>query len=362
MGVQYGQCNVLRYSCTRDYSTYAGPLCQSVCGRVIDERVGRLVLAVLEPAALELSLAAAADLDKERRRLDAHWRQRLERARYEADRAARQYHAVEPENRLVARALEKRWEQAMAEQRGVEEEHDRFLRAQPTPPGEEQIRALRGLSEDVPALWHSAAATAADRQAIVRHLVERVVLTAPPDSEVADVEVYWAGGYVSRHEVVRPVARYEQMRDYPRLSQRVAELRGQELTSAQIAERLNAEGFRPPKRRATFNAGIVRSIFYRRHEAGARPAAYDLADGEWWFTDLARELRLPHPTLYSWIRRGWVDARRVPTPGLARWVLWADDDELQRLRTLRDCPRSWHCRPQAADLTKPKPRSGLSGT
>jgi hypothetical protein len=365
MCVQYGrgkQGNVLRYTCTRDYSTYAGPLCQSVCGRVIDERVGRLVLAALGPAALELSLAAAADLEAERRRLDAHWRQRLERARYEADRAARQYHAAEPENRLVARELERRWEQALAERRGVEEEHDRFLRARPAPPGEEEIRALRGLAEDVPALWHSPHATPADRQEVVRHLVERVVVTAPPDSEVAEVAVHWAGGYVSRHEVVRPVARYEQMRDYPRLLGRVAELRGQGLTSAQVAGRLNEEGFRPPKRRDTFNAGMVRTLCYRRGEAATRPAEYDLQPGEWWFTDLARELRLPQPTLYSWIRRGWVDARRVPTPGLARWVLWADADELQRLRTLRDCPRSWHCRPQAADLTKPKPRPGVSGT
>jgi hypothetical protein len=273
-----------------------------------------------------------------------------------ADRAARQYHAAEPENRLVARELEKRWERAMIEQRGAEEEYDRFRREQPAPLGEEEAMLLRGLCQDVPALWRSADTTPAERQQVVRHLVERVVLTAPSDSEVADVEVHWAGGYVSRHEVVRPVARYEQMRDYPRLSQRAAELRGQKLTSAQIAERLNAEGFRPPKRRTTFNAEMVRSILCRRHERGARPTAYDLAEGEWWFTDLARELRLPQPTLYSWMRRGWVDARRVPTPGQERWVLWADADELKRLRALRDCPRSWHCRPQAADLTKPKLR------
>jgi hypothetical protein len=157
------------------------------------------------------------------------------------------------------------------------------------------------------------------------------------------------------------------MRDFPRLLDRVAELRGQKLSSAQIAERLNAEGFRPPKRRATFNAGMVRCIFYRRNSSQARPAAYDLRPGEWWFTDLARELRLPHPTLYSWLRRGWVNATQLDAPlagpaSQGRWVLWADDEELDRLRRLRDCPRSWHGKPQAAELTRPKPRPGGSGT
>ena len=89
------------------------------------------VLAALEPAALELSLAAADDLEQERARLHRNWQQQVERARYEAERARRQYDAVEPENRLVARELERRWEEALKEQRRLEEEYARFGRDQP---------------------------------------------------------------------------------------------------------------------------------------------------------------------------------------------------------------------------------------
>ena len=182
------------------------------------------------------------------------------------------------------------------------------------------------------------------------------MLTAPADCERADVSVNWSGGFVSHHELTRPVARYEQLRDYPRLSRRIVELREQhKLTSRRIAEQLNAEGWRPPKRRTTFNAGMVRSIFYRRNRATARPTPCDLKPGEWWFADLAYALQLPHPTLYSWMRRGWVNATRLNV-GQRRWVLWADEQELERLRRLKECPRSWHGRPQAADLTRPKPR------
>ena len=70
------------------------------------------VLLALEPAALEISLKAIEDVQRERQRLNRHWEQRLERASYDVQRAERQYQAVEPENRLVARSLEQQWEAA----------------------------------------------------------------------------------------------------------------------------------------------------------------------------------------------------------------------------------------------------------
>ena len=92
---------------------YAEPRCQSLAGGALDELVAGQVLSALEPAALELSLRAVADAERERGRSAHQWEQRLERARHDAERAARQYHAAEPENRLVARELERRWEQAL---------------------------------------------------------------------------------------------------------------------------------------------------------------------------------------------------------------------------------------------------------
>jgi len=100
----------LRYVCSRAAAAYGAPLCQSCVGRPLDTLVARLVLQALEPAALELSLQVAADVEVERQRLQQQWHQRLERVRYDAERACRQYNAVEPENRLVARTLERQWE------------------------------------------------------------------------------------------------------------------------------------------------------------------------------------------------------------------------------------------------------------
>ena len=355
MSVQYtNQGSGLRYVCSRDRADYGGPLCQSVCGRVLDNLAQRLVFDVLEPAAMELSLAAAADLRQEQERLDRHWRQRLERASYECDRAARSFHAVEPENRLVARELEKRWEQSLLEQRGIEEAYDRHRQQIPATLDDQDLVAVRSLATDIPALWQAQDTTAKDRQQIVRYLIQQIVVTAPAQTQVAEVEVRWAGGFVSRHHVVRPVARYEQLRDFETLCQRIVNLRREGRTLAQIANTLNEERWRPPKRRDTFNASMVRSLFCRRGQPATRPSSYTLASGEWWFTDLARTLELPQPTLYSWLRRGWVNAKRLESER-NRWILWADAQELDRLRRLRTCSRCWNNQAQTKVLTTPKP-------
>ncbi len=106
----YDDCHAL-------YIQGLGPRCQSVSGTVIDEMVAEQVLKALEPAAIQLHLHAAEEFNRERRRLHEHWQRRLKRAAQEADRARRQYDVVEPENRLVATELERRWEAALLEER-----------------------------------------------------------------------------------------------------------------------------------------------------------------------------------------------------------------------------------------------------
>jgi DNA invertase Pin-like site-specific DNA recombinase len=348
-----------RYTCQRHKWRDLATACPGLAGRAVDDLVGRQVLRALEPAALELSLAAGEDIQRERERLARHWQQRLERTRYEAERAARQYHAVDPENRLVARSLEQRWEQALRDQRQVEEDRDRCLRGQPPRLTDDERARITALASDVPLLWRDAATTAADRQAVIRHLVERVVVTVQDKTEYADVRIHWAGGYVSEHEVTRPVRRYDQLRDIDRLMGRIVEMRSAERGASEIAEHLNREGFRPPKGRATFTAAMVRQLLSRRglsdQDRGRKAAGGSLGPHEWWLGDLARELRVPYSTLNHWRSRGWLHCRRLP--GIqGRWIMWADDEELDRVRRLRAYPRAWSDDPYPPELTTPKKR------
>jgi hypothetical protein len=228
------------------------------------------VLELLGPAALELSLAAAGDIEAERERLHRHWQQQLERAGYEAERAARQYHAVEPENRLVARELERRWEAALQAGRQLEEDYQRCQSEQPRGLSAQDRDAVRALAAHLPDLWGAETTTAADRKAVARHLIDRVVVAVRGDSEYVDVTIHWLGGMTSAQDLIRPVGRYEQLRDYAGLLGRIRELREQGRSTGQIAEQLNREGWRPPRRRATFNAPMIRKLISRSGLAGQR--------------------------------------------------------------------------------------------
>jgi DNA invertase Pin-like site-specific DNA recombinase len=351
----------LRYTCMRRKVDYGEPLCQSLAGKRLDDLVSEQVLAALEPASLELSVKAAKDIEQERARLHRHWKQQLERVRYDVERAARQYQVVEPENRLVARELESRWEQALVKQRQTEEEYARFERQQPGRLSEDEMQSVRSLSADIPAIWHASSTSSKDQQTIVRHLIDRVIVTVHGESERVDVTIHWAGGFESQYEQIRPVARYDQLTDYRRLIGRILELRKEGHTSGRIADVLNQEGFRPPKRRSTYNTAMVRQLLSRNLRSDAHSRSSDDANplnpNEWFLADLAHELKMPATTLHNWLRRGWVESRKLQNRQ-GHWVLWADEDEIRRLRQLRTTKQGWPDRPYPESLTKPKRQPG----
>lgn len=333
------------YQCERANDLGQTDACGGIKAGVLDELVAQQVLGALEPAALELSLQAAEDVHRERKRLDQHWRKQLERAAYDASRAERQYEAVEPENRLVARTLEACWEAALRRQQELQEEHARFQQQQPLPPSAAERAAVERVARDLPALWHSPLVTSAERGQIVRCVLERVAVRVEQNSEYVDVTLHWQGGFTSQHGVLRPVGHYSQLRDYERLLQRVRRLRSGGATAQAVAERLNAEGFHPP-RQTRFTAAMVRRL--AREDEGA-----DLADQEWRMAGLSRRLSVPQTRLRDWLRRGWARGRKHG----GAWIAWADSDELQRLQKLSAFQQThgrFHPSPQ--ELIHPKER------
>jgi DNA invertase Pin-like site-specific DNA recombinase len=302
------------YACESHLYSGTEKVCHGLKAAVIDGLVSDQVLRALEPAALELSLAAIADIDRERERLHRHWRQRLERARFEAERAERQYQAVEPENRLVGRTLERRWEEALREQQRLEEEYDRFLRGQPPSLSEDERARIRALSRDIPALWHAAGTTAADRKEIIRLLVERVVVRVQDDSEEVEATIHWRGGSMSHHTIIRPVGSYEQLRDYDRLVDHLVRWRREGYSAGQIAAKLRAAGFRPPRKQGEYTKGQVQQLLRRCGLTHEQPRVGELGPHEWWLPDLAAALDLPAFKLRDWaVAAGCTRGRRRPS-------------------------------------------------
>jgi Recombinase zinc beta ribbon domain/Recombinase len=334
------------YVCGRAKADYAASQCQQLAGSCVDAHVTGLLLAAVAPAALEVSLAAAGQAEAQRAQVDRIWRQRLERAGFAADRARRQYQLAEPENRLVVRQLEKDWEAALAERQRLGEEYDRFTAARPRTLTAAEREQIRVLAADLPVVWDAPTTTDADRKQLIRHLVEQVRIIVLGTSEKVDVEVIWAGGHRTAAQITRPVACLTQLSYYPQLAARTRELAGAGRTLAQIAERLNAEGFRPPKRSPIFTPNAVSDLLRaldiqrpRIPDHRNRPA---LAQHEWWLRDLAAHLGMPEITLDHWVRRGWATGYLHPQARLR--VVRADPAEAERLRALHQVPRGQHNR------------------
>jgi hypothetical protein len=332
----------LRYFCGIDYGCYGTPVCQSLAGRVLDAHITGLVLQAMKPSALETSLQLAEDLELERAERHQQWKLRLERARYEAERARRQYAAVEPENRLVARTLERQWEEALAAEQRLKTEYERCRDREPIRLTPAEREAVRHLAEDVPALWGAPTTTMADRQELIRLMLERVVVTVVGTTEAVTVECHWAGGTRTRTDLRRPVARLAQLSNYEALLGRVADLHRSGRTRRAIADTLNAEGWHPAKRRPTFTPAMVGSLLGRQGLASrqrlARAERADRHAGELTIPELVLRLDMPEPTVFSWLRRGILRGRQTTVSGHRIWLIEADDAEIARLKELRELP------------------------
>ena len=334
----------LRYCCQREAIDYGAAQCQSLSGHVLEAFVAERLLQAIAPASLELSLSVADDVQQERKKIDEHWQQRLTRSRFEVEQARRQYSAVDPDHRLVARELERRWDEALCADEQLQLEYDRFSRATPKHLSDAERQQIKSLAEDIPSLWHAASTTPEDRQAITRLLLEQVTVTVEGCTDRVEVELRWAGGFVSRHSLTRPVQTYKQLSNYDELVARIETLRAESKTLSEIATTLNAEGFHPPKRSPKFTKGILSNLLReRRAKSGYRTnpeLGQHLQANEWWLADLASELSMPIATLHRWRRVGWVASRKVRI-GRGRWAIYADAKEIERMRQLRSATRTW---------------------
>lgn len=355
MTVRYGASRkgrlYARYVCEHVAATRGGPRCSSLSATRLDEVISALLLSALEPAALEISLRVSEHIEKERQKDHALWQKRLQRARYEAERAERQYHAVEPENRLVARSLEQAWEERLRAARALQEDFDRRQEQEPRQLTEDERETIRSLATNLPAMWSAETTEPADRKEIVRLLVDRVVVTVDRTSEQTDAVVYWAGGHETRTQMLRPVAKLTTLSRHAELLDKIRELRRGGYSAGEIADALNQGGWVTPTQRNPFNERLIRAMIYR-HGAppkGRKPRASDDPNA-WSLAELADKLAMPVVTLHGWLRRGWLTTRSVR----GRYLVVADATELDRLAHLRQQHPPPH--PDATRRRRPRAR------
>ena len=300
-----------QYSCHAAQARYAKPNCQYLSGRPIDEAVVQAFFRVLRPAEIDALEHVSSRQAEHQGELIHHLEQEVTRLAYAAHRAERQYNCVDPENRLIAATLEKKWEVALAE---WEQAKSRLAEAQAKMPQTVKIpddlrEAFADVGRRLPDLWPELSAEAKKR--LLRTLVTGVNLRRDGNGMV-HMRIVWQGGAVSEHQVRLPVSTRRRSEVEAAVVARIRQLADLANRDEAIAAHLNQEGLYPC-RGASFTPGIVLKLRSRhgiylglgRLRRGELPVGHTVAA-------MARLLQVDPAWIYRGLRRGCIRMGRDP--------------------------------------------------
>lgn len=329
--------DVGRYNCDATRSNPGADPCISFGALRVDEAVGAEIVRLLQPLGVEAAVRAITECEHQSGEKQRQLELALEQARYEAARARRQYDTVDPDNRLVAGELERRWNTALAAVRALEEELEALLRQRPAALSAEERQRLLQMGADLEAAWHHPAANAVTRKRIVRVVLREVVARVEDDQ--IQLLLHWQGGDHTRLTVRknrRGQTRWSVEPETMELIRACARL----MPDKTIAGLLNRTG----KRTGRLNGWTQSRVRSFRNTHGI--AVY--ADGEWaergevTLTEAARILNLNPLTVLRQIHAGIIPAEQYCKG--APWVIKRrsieDPDLVERVKMCRKGPSS----------------------
>ncbi len=304
------------YCCRADKDQTGTSLCQEVRALPADDVVAEILLEALQPDQIKIAVAAVDKMTEELRQLEQQWSLRRERARYEAERARRQYDAVEPENRLVARSLERVWEDRLRAADAIEQDYRQWRRQDPVVLKAEDCKALEAIARDLPSLWHSPTTRPQERKQILRLIVQEVQLDQKRSRGQVVIKIIWQTGAVSEHHLQRRVQSYDSdYADLDYLRERITELNAEGLMDKQVAAILNEENIVSARGRPfTYeNVWLLRQRWslpaVKLSPTGANPSQWP--DGSYSVQGAATALGVTTQTVFDYLANGLLTGRQL---------------------------------------------------
>jgi excisionase family DNA binding protein len=326
------------YECSSRADRLTTPTCRSVAAATVDAEVTARLLDALTPEQVALALLAADQVSDRHHRVSRAAALAVERARYEADRAERAFHACEPENRLVARSLETRWETKLA---ALTETEEALQVADDSLPPLPSRTDLEKVAADLPELWHAPTTANKDRKRLLRTVIADITVLPEPDRGKVRIGIRWHTGATDELTVARAVHPGTAKRTVPEVVEVIKQL-GPTMSNQDMVEHLGAAGLRTGHGRA-FDIAALQWV---RH-AHQIPPPDRYADGEISVAEAANRLGCSTGTVYYWLKTGQLDARRGPGNRLG--ITWTNDVQAQCRRRIAESAHL-NPRPTAADL------------
>jgi hypothetical protein len=338
--------NCPRYVCARAKQLYGGERgCQSLGGRRLEQRVLAEVFAVLEPAALQATAKALAEAEAQHVSRLRTFQLQVERARFEADRARRQFDQVEPENRLVARTLERAWEQRLADLRQAEADLAAQQARRPTTLTAQELAWLERAGADVRRIFQAPTTTVRERKRLLRALIAEVVVTVHTETRTAQLRIVWQGGQATELTMTMTKAGGHFRttdEDTIALVRRLAV----HYDDTQIALILSRQHRRTGTGLAFTRARVASLRVSRGIPASTRQPVVPAGDDAVvvGVGPAERLLGVSKVTIYRWLREGFIVGEQL-TPG-GPWHIRIDDQV--RARIVPQAPAGWLALDEAA--------------
>lgn len=205
MGVHYSQeqgKTVAVYICQKTMVRHGGKVCQSVPGKVVDPAISALLVELMTPMTLNVTLVVQRELKSRATETDVLRRQHLERTRYDAELARRRYMKVDPDNRLVADALEAEWNEKLRIHTDAVADYEKRNKAEAAMLDTETRRRILDLAKQFPKVWHDPRIDMRERKRILRLLIQDVTLVK---TDVITAHVRLSGGAMRSLVLDRPL-------------------------------------------------------------------------------------------------------------------------------------------------------------
>jgi len=309
------------YKCCQAYHQFGEPSCQAIRGDGIDAAVAQAFLAAMQPAQLEISLATLDQFEAQARQIDEQWQRRLERVRYEADLNRRRLFAVDPENRLVARSLERDWNEKLAEVERLERKYLSLPQSPALAVSLEERERILALAQDLPAIWQTDTTTYTERKQLLRFLIKDVTLSR--QNATIQIGIRWQTEALTELNIPQPQRGGGGQRTDPTVVARVRELTPTH-TDRQIAILLNQDGLTTGVGERFTN----HSVRWVRRQHGIPTACPDApsacpsgqrGDGRYSTQAAATLLNVCDSTILRWCEVGRLDSLQS-VPNGPRWI------------------------------------------
>jgi hypothetical protein len=277
------------------------PICQSIPGARIDEAISELLLEMMTPVTLEVALDVQRQLLTQLDQADRLRNQQVERARYESNLAQQRYMQVDPNNRLVADALEADWNAKLRAQNEAQQNYEQQRQADQATLDEQQRQRIHDLANDFPRLWRDEQTPDRERKRMVRLLIEDVTLIKATQ---LDVHVRLRGGATRSLAMPVPKPSYKNWQTNPEVVAAIDQLLD-EYTTTEVAAQLNARGLCAGKggnfTKLTVTR-VCRSYHLKNRYQRLREAGMLRRD------EIARQLRVTEGTVTLWRSHGLLKA------------------------------------------------------